>query len=166
MMRKLFPHPAESLLLLFVWLLLVDSFAFGQWLLGAFLGWVIPFCFKPLLIERPNRWHPLKLLRFLLMVVWDVLVANFQVARLTLGRVEALRPAFVEVPIDLDNELAISVLVSVVSLTPGSLAADLSADRRILLVHGLDVPDKAAMVAEIKSRYEAPLKEIFPCSPT
>ncbi|MCY1229458.1 Na(+)/H(+) antiporter subunit E1 [compost metagenome] len=166
MMRKLFPHPAESLLLLFVWLLLVDSFAVGQWLLGGFLGWVIPFCFKSLLIERPGHWHPLKLMRFLLMVVWDVLVANFQVARLTLGRVEALRPAFVEVPIDLDNELAISVLVSVVSLTPGSLAADLSADRRTLLVHGLDVPDKAAMVAEIKSRYEAPLKEIFPCSPT
>ncbi|BAN47339.1 Na+/H+ antiporter subunit E [Metapseudomonas resinovorans] len=166
MIRKLFPHPAESLLLLVVWLLLVDSFAFGQWLLGAFLGWLIPFCFKPLLIERPARWHPLKLARFLFMVIGDVLVANFQVARLTLGRVEALRPAFVEVPIELDNELAISVLVSVVSLTPGSLAADLSADRRILLVHGLDVPDKAAMVAEIKQRYEAPLKEIFPCSPT
>ncbi|MNE68855.1 Na(+)/H(+) antiporter subunit E [compost metagenome] len=105
-------------------------------------------------------------MRFLLMVMGDVLVANFQVARLTLGRVETLRPAFVEVPIELDNELAISVLVSVVSLTPGSLAADLSADRRTLLVHGLDVPDKAAMVAGIKSRYEAPLKEIFPCSPT
>lgn len=164
MIRRIFPHPAESLLLLFVWLLLVDSFALGQWLLGGVLGWAIPFFFQPLLIERPKRWRPLKLLRFLLMVVGDVLVANFQVARLTLGRVEALRPAFVEVPIELDNELAISVLVSVVSLTPGSLAADLSADRRILLVHGLDVPDKEAMVAEIKSRYEAPLKEIFPCS--
>ncbi|WP_271411333.1 Na+/H+ antiporter subunit E [Pseudomonas sp. Q1-7] len=166
MMRRLFPHPAESLLLLVVWLLLVDSFAFGQWLLGAFLGWVIPFCIKPLLIERPKRWHPLRLMRFLVMVMGDIVVANFQVARLTLGRVEALRPAFVEVPIELDDELAISVLVSVVSLTPGSLSADLSADRRTLLVHGLDVPDKAAMVAGIKSRYEAPLKEIFPCSPT
>ena len=166
MMRRLFPHPAESLLLLVCWLLLVNSVAFGQWLLGAFLGWAIPFCFRPLLIERPFRWHPLKLARFLVMVMGDIVVANFQVARLTLGRVQALRPAFVAVPIDLDNELAISVLVSVVSLTPGSLPADLSADRRTLLVHGLDVADAAAMVAGIKSRYEAPLKEIFPCSPT
>ncbi|MCB2536230.1 Na+/H+ antiporter subunit E, partial [Listeria monocytogenes] len=42
----------------------------------------------------------------------------------------------------------------------------LSDDRKTLLVHGLDVPDKAALIAEIKQRYEAPLKEIFPCSLT
>ncbi|MBN0538222.1 Na+/H+ antiporter subunit E, partial [Pseudomonas aeruginosa] len=39
-------------------------------------------------------------------------------------------------------------------------------DRKTLLVHGLDVPDKAALIADIKQRYEAPLKEIFPCSLT
>lgn len=166
MIRRLLPHPAESFLLLAVWLLLVGSVSFGHLLLGAFLSIVIPLLVQPLLIERPYRWHPLKLLRFLLMVMGDILVANFQVARLTLGPIERLQPVFVEVPIELDNELAISVLVSVVSLTPGSLSADLSTDRRTLLVHGLHVEDKVAMVAEIKDRYEAPLKEIFECSPT
>lgn len=53
-----------------------------------------------------------------------------------------MRPAFVEVPIELENDLAISVLVSIVSLTPGSVSSDLSDDRKTLLVHGLDVPDK------------------------
>lgn len=62
--------------------------------------------------------------------------------------------------------MAISLLVCVVSLTPGSVSADLSGDRRILLVHALDVPDADALVAEIKQRYEAPLKEVFPCSRT
>ncbi|WP_375737944.1 Na+/H+ antiporter subunit E [Pseudomonas boanensis] len=166
MIRRLLPHPAESFLLLAVWLLLVGSVSFGHLLLGAFLSIVIPLLVQPLLIERPYRWHPLRLLRFLLMVMGDILVANFQVARLTLGPIERLQPVFVEVPIELDNELAISVLVSVVSLTPGSLSADLSTDRRTLLVHGLHVEDKVAMVAEIKGRYEAPLKEIFECLPT
>lgn len=165
-MKRLLPHPAQSLLLLLTWMLLVDTFAFGQWLLGGVLAVLIPLACNRLLVEHPPRWKPLKLLGFLLMVMGDILVANFQVARLTLGRVRELRPAFVEVPIDLDNELAISVLVSVVSLTPGSLAADLSLDRRNLLVHGLDVPDAQAMIDEIKQRYEAPLKEIFPCSAT
>ncbi|HSC83803.1 MAG TPA: Na+/H+ antiporter subunit E, partial [Pseudomonas sp.] len=143
-----------------------DTFALGQWLLGSVFALVIPLLFKRLLIEHPSRWKPLKLLRFLLMVMGDILLANLHVARLTLGRLDVLRPGFVEVPIELDNELAISVLVSVVSLTPGSLAADLSPDRRTLLVHGLDVPDPQAMIDEIKQRYEAPLKEIFPCSAT
>lgn len=165
-MNRLLPHPAQSLILLLSWMLLVDNFALGQWLLGGVLAVLIPLFCKHLLIEHPTGWKPLKLLRFLVMVVGDILAANFQVARLTLGRIHTLHPAFVEVPIELDNELAISVLVSVVSLTPGSLAADLSMDRRTLLVHGLDVPDSQALIDGIKQRYEAPLKEIFPCSAT
>jgi multicomponent K+:H+ antiporter subunit E len=36
-----------------------------------------------------------------------------------------------------------------------------SEDRRHLLVHAFNVDDEAALVAEIKARYEAPLMEIF-----
>ena len=97
------------------------------------------------------------------MVHRDILVANMAVAKLILGKPERLRPAFVEVPLDTDNEFVITVLASVVSLTPGTVSADISADRRTLLVHGLDVEDRAALVASIKQRYEAPLKEIFGC---
>jgi multicomponent K+:H+ antiporter subunit E len=46
-------------------------------------------------------------------------------------------------------------------MTPGTLSAELSADGRALLVHGLHVPDPPALVAEIRQRYEAPLLEIF-----
>lgn len=85
MMQRLLPHPAQSLLLLCTWLLLVDSIAFGHWLLGGFLAIVIPLLLGPLLVEHPRAWKPLRLLRYLLMVIGDILVANFQVARLTLG---------------------------------------------------------------------------------
>jgi multicomponent K+:H+ antiporter subunit E len=49
-------------------------------------------------------------------------------------------------------------------MTPGTLSADLSDDRRHLLVHAFDVDDdaaQAALIAGIKARYEAPLKLIF-----
>jgi multicomponent K+:H+ antiporter subunit E len=58
------------------------------------------------------------------------------------------------------------MLASVISLTPGTVSADLSDDRKTLLVHGLNVVDEAAAVAEIKQRYEAPLLEVFTCSST
>jgi multicomponent K+:H+ antiporter subunit E len=46
-------------------------------------------------------------------------------------------------------------------MTPGTLSADLSDDRRWLLVHAFNVDDQAALVADIKSRYEQPLMQIF-----
>ena len=55
------------------------------------------------------------------------------------------------------------MLASVVSLTPGTVSADIDAERRHLLVHALSVADTEALVREIKARYEAPIKEIFAC---
>ncbi|MNN12634.1 Na(+)/H(+) antiporter subunit E [compost metagenome] len=94
-------------------------------------------------------------------MLYDIVVANLQVARLVVGPTQTLRPAFVEIPLELTDDLPITILASVITLTPGTVSADLSADRRTLLVHGLDVPDPAGLVADIKARYEAPLKEIF-----
>ena len=42
------------------------------------------------------------------------------------------------------------------------MSAALSDDRKYLLVHVLHLDDPDALIAEIKSRYETPLMEIFP----
>jgi multicomponent K+:H+ antiporter subunit E len=68
------------------------------------------------------------------------------------------------VPLSIRDAHGIAVLASVITMTPGTLSADLSDDRRQLLVHSFDVDDDAAeqaLVAEIKARYEAPLIAIF-----
>ena len=166
MMARCWPHPLLSLFLLATWLLLVNDLSFGHWLLGGFLGWGIPQLTQAFWVSAPRIRRPLKLVGFLLMVVGDIIVANLQVARLILSPTRRLHPAFVEVPMELEDELALTMLASIATLTPGTVSADLSDDRRTLLVHGLDVGDEAELVASIKSRYEAPLKAIFACSTT
>jgi multicomponent K+:H+ antiporter subunit E len=56
-----------------------------------------------------------------------------------------------------------TILGSIITLTPGTVSIDIDRERRILHVHALDVEDTAGLVSEIKTRYEAPLKEIFGC---
>lgn len=162
-MTRVLPRPRMTVALMIVWAMLQNSVAPGTWLMGACIGWLIPFTLNPLLLEREGRWYPWKLARLLVVVLGDIIVSNFHVARLNLGPVHRLRPTFLEVPIDLTSDTARSVLVSIVSMTPGTLAADLSEDKKILLVHGLDIADPDAVIREIKERYEAPLKEIYPC---
>ncbi len=57
--------------------------------------------------------------------------------------------------------LVIAVLAATITLTPGTVAVDLTQDRRQLLIHGLDIENEAALIAVLKNRYEALLKEIF-----
>jgi multicomponent K+:H+ antiporter subunit E len=106
---------------------------------------------------------PLRLLRYFLMVLGDIVIANLHIARLILGSPAKLRPAFVRMPLALRDEFAIVLLTSTVSLTPGTVSAEVSEDKRSLLIHALDVDDTDALVAQIQQRYEAPLQEIFPC---
>jgi multicomponent K+:H+ antiporter subunit E len=54
------------------------------------------------------------------------------------------------------------VLAATITMTPGTVSSDLSADGRSLLVHCLDAKDGEEAVRQMKSRYEARLKEIFP----
>lgn len=157
------PHPLLSLVLLLLWLLLNNSASPGHLVLGGLLAILIPlftrrFWPEPATVRRPGL-----ALRLAGIVLWDILVANLRVALLIVGPRQHIRPQFVWVPLDTQGEVAVTVLASVVSLTPGTVSADLDPDRRHLLVHALSEEDAAALVRQIKTRYEAPIKEIFAC---
>lgn len=160
-MQRLLPHPLLTPILAILWLLLVNSIEPGQIVLGLLLGWLLPkltFQFWP---EQIRIYRPFLLLKFLGIFLLDIVVANFTVARLILGRPQNLHPVFVTIPLDVKTDLAISFLANVISLTPGTVSSRVSPDHRFLLVHALNETDPAALIATIKSRYEAPLKEIF-----
>ena len=157
------PHPVFSLVLLIIWLMFNNTIAPAHIVLGAILGIAIPWMTRVFWPEPLRLSNPLVALRLFFIVLYDIVIANIAVARLILGPVSALRPAFFELPLQLQSPYAISALASIITLTPGTVSASLSKDRRTLLVHTLDVDDPAVMIAEIRQRYEAPLKEIFEC---
>ncbi|SHE56367.1 multisubunit potassium/proton antiporter, PhaE subunit [Modicisalibacter ilicicola DSM 19980] len=162
-LRSWLPTPLLSSLLLVVWLLLVRSASPGQLLLGSFLAVVIPLATYRFRDSAPRISKPWLLLRFVLRVLVDILVANIEVAWLIVNPWRRLRPHFVEYPLMLENRFTITLLANTISLTPGTVSANLRLDGRTLLIHALDVDDEAALVRQIRERYERPLKEIYEC---
>lgn len=161
--RRWLPHPLLSLTLFVVWLLLVNSISTGSALFALALAVLVPSLTNAFWPEHVRIRRPLLLVPYGLRLIGDIVIANLHVARLILGPAAPLRPAFVRMPIDLHDEFAVTLLASTVSLTPGTVSADISADRRSLLIHALDLDDADALVAQIKRRYETPLREIFEC---
>ena len=162
-MKRWLPHPLLTPALTVIWLLLNNSAAPGQIMLGLLLGWAIPLFTQAFWPEPVRIYRPGALLRLVSVFFHDVLIANLTVARLVLAGPQALHPMFVQVPLDLHHDLAISLLVNITCLTPGTVSARLSQDQRFLLVHALDCKDPQALMATIKTRFEAPLKEMFEC---
>lgn len=161
-MKRLLPNPALSAMLLMVWLLMANAITVGGIVVGAVFALLLPRFTQPFWPARPRMRFGGAFLEYLGIVLFDIVVANFQVALLILARRNRdLRARWLVVPVELTTPEALTMLAGTISLTPGTVSADVSADGRFLLVHALDVADEAAEVTRIKTRYEARLKRIF-----
>ena len=159
---KWLPQPLLSLTLLLTWLLVWNSLALSPLVLGAIVAIAIPMIAAPFWPDPPKVRKPVVLLRFAMMVLMDIVVANLTVAKLILVRSpRTLQSRFVHLPLDLEHDFSITLLANTISLTPGTVSSELSRDRRNLLIHCLDLDDETALIMNIKSRYEAPLKQVF-----
>ena len=161
-LARLLPHPALSAFLAVLWLFLVNDLSAGDAVLGALVGVAVPLVTSVYWPYIPRLKRPAAVLGYAAVVLADIVVSNIEVAYLVLfRRGETLRSRFVAVPLALKNPEAVAVLAGTITLTPGTVSADLSADGGALLIHGLETEDPDRVVAQIKERYESRLKEIF-----
>ena len=157
-----FPHPFLTLLLAVVWTLLQNEVSAGMVVFGIILGVIIPKITNVWWPDRPTSLRVGKFTSYAVIVLWDIMVANFQVAWIVLTVPNSkLKPAWIAVPLDLKQPEAITMLAGTITLTPGTVSADLSAEGNSLLVHVLHTDDPDSVRDDIKTRYEARLKEIF-----
>lgn len=160
--RRLLPHPLLSLVILMVWMMLANRFAWGSLVFAAVLGLVVPLVVAP---WWPNgvalrRWWMFP--PYVALVLWDIFMANIAVARIVLFMpLRDLRPCWLPVPLRLTSPESIAVLAGTITLTPGTVTCGISEDGRHLLVHCLHAPDPEAVRVEIIERYESRLMEIF-----
>lgn len=161
-LQRWLPHPLLTLVLVVMWMALLNDFSAGGLVVGLILGIVIPIVTSHFWPDRPPIHAYGKVVAYIGLLLWDVIIANIQVARLIVFKpADALQSRWVTVPIELTTPEAITLLSATITMTPGTVTSDVSADGKSLLVHCLDAPDVAAEVEQMKSRYERRIKEFL-----
>ena len=161
-MRRWLPYPAMSGLLLVIWLLLNQTLAPGQFVVGAILGVVLARIFRLLDAPTLRLRNPHRLLLLAARVSLDVVRSNYAVAKLIVrGQSRAVQSGFVSVPLRLTNPYALAVLACIITSTPGTIWVSYDAGRNVLLIHVLDLVDETVWIRTIRDRYEHLLLEIF-----
>jgi multicomponent K+:H+ antiporter subunit E len=151
------------LALLAIWLILNESLAPGDVLLGAVLALAGVAVYSRL--EPPARGvrsRPLVVLRLLALVVDDIARSNLAVARIVLGFGRRERTAgFLTLPLELRHPGGLAVLACIITATPGTSWMRYDRTRNAVTIHVLDLVDEAAWIRLFKLRYETLLMEIF-----
>lgn len=150
-----------NILLALAWVALTGSFNVG----GFFTGFLFGFCV--LWIGRRDRGTAAyrgKLLAvsgFMLFFLREMVAANLRVAHDVLTPRHHMTPGIVAVPLQLTSDLQITLLASLITLTPGTLSLHIAADRRTLYVHAMYIDDPEELVREIKEGFEQRVMEVF-----
>ena len=89
--------------------------------------------------------------RFAGFYLWELLLANLRVALAVLSPKPKLAPAVVAIPLEARSDIAITLLANLITLTPGSLALDVSSDRSVMYVHAMHAEDLDQLRLDIKN---------------
>ena len=90
-----------------------------------------------------------------------MLKANLQVAYEVMTSNLHMKPGIIKMPLDAKTDLEITLLSTLISLTPGTLVLDVSEDKTVIYIHGMYLEDREKFIQSIKNGLEKPLLEIM-----
>jgi multicomponent Na+:H+ antiporter subunit E len=150
-----------NLLLALAWIALTGQFSPVNFIEGFILGYLMLW-----LVQRavgPSNYFSkvVQFLGFVRFFAWELLIANLRVAYSVLLPHPHLRSGIIAVPLDVQTDIEITLLVNLITLTPGTLSLDLSDDRRVLYIHALHVDDVQQFRRQIKLGFERRVLELL-----
>lgn len=84
----------------------------------------------------------------------EVFKSSLQVALIVLFPRDSIKPGIVAIPLKLKTDWGISLLANTITLTPGTLTIDVSADKRFLYVHCIALYDSKEFIRSVQHDFE------------
>jgi multisubunit Na+/H+ antiporter MnhE subunit len=88
---------------------------------------------------------------FIVFYLAKLVQANFFMAYIILSPKMKTQPGFIEFPLKIKSPAGLLLFSNLMSMTPGSLSADISNDRKTLLLHILITTDEQKIMKDIES---------------
>jgi multicomponent Na+:H+ antiporter subunit E len=120
-----------NLLLSLAWTVSTGLFTVPNFLAGQVLGYFILLIAQRVLGPSGYFAKVLQVARFALFYLWQLILSNLRVAYDVVTPTHYMRPGVIAVPLEAHTDAEITLLANLITLTPGTLSLDLSADRRV-----------------------------------
>jgi multicomponent Na+:H+ antiporter subunit E len=88
----------------------------------------------------------------------ELIVANYQVAKLVLSPRLPIRPGFLSIPLDARTDFEITSFANSITLTPGTISVHIADDHSAIVIHAIDLgEDPDALRQSVKEALETPI---------
>jgi multicomponent Na+:H+ antiporter subunit E len=150
-----------NLLLALAWVAATGVFSFNNLLLGFILGFMALYVSRRV-VGSPRYFNKIgQVISLFAFFVWELVLANLRVAHDVLTPRHYMRPGVIAVPLAAKSDNEITMLSNLLTLTPGTLSLDVSADRKVLYVHVMYIDDADEVRRKIKEGFEKRVLEVL-----
>jgi multicomponent Na+:H+ antiporter subunit E len=152
---------ALHMMLAILWAMATGSLNLPSLMLGFLVaGGVLHFA-GPALGNPRYAVRAFRVVGLALFFLRELLVSSVRVAIDVLRPSLTMIPAVIAVPIELGDDAQITLLANLISLTPGTLTIDVSAEGSTLYVHAMYGDDPDGVRQHIQHEYERRIQEVF-----
>lgn len=143
-----------------VWMFLSSSMTVTTFVIGYGIGLILLIMMRRFFPDRLYfewLWAAIKLT---FLFIKELTLSNIAVLRLVIKPKLDIQPRIFAMPTDLEKDWEITLLSSLITLTPGTIVVHVSDDQNILYVHAIDADDVQDAVDSIKNSFEKAIKEV------
>lgn len=149
-----------NFLIAVIWMLLSSSMTAQTFIIGYLIGVLIIFIMRRYFKERFYLGWVWAAVKLILIFLRELVLSNITVLRIVLNPRMDIKPGIFAFPTDLQKDWEITLLSSLITLTPGTLVVHVSDDQRTLYIHAIDVDSVTDEIDSIKDSFEKAIKEV------
>ena len=151
-----------NILLTLSWVSLTGDISFFNVVEGFIISYVILLISRNLLSVSGYIKKTYYIINFVLFFIWELVLANLKVTLDIVTPQHLMKPGIIALPLSAKSDFEIFLLSLVITLTPGTLALDVSEDNSTLFVHVMYMEKgREHIIEEIKENFENKIIKIL-----
>jgi multicomponent Na+:H+ antiporter subunit E len=149
-----------NVMLAVFWALASGRFTLASLVTGFLAGLLVLFLTRRAIGAEAYLLKFPRLFALLLYFLYDLVTANLRLARDVARTKRDLKPAIIAIPMDAESDGEITLLASLIALTPGTLTLDVSRDRKTIFIHSMYAEDVEGVRRTIKEKLEKKILDV------
>jgi multicomponent Na+:H+ antiporter subunit E len=149
-----------NIIIAITWMFLSESYTAPSFIAGYIFGILFIFLLRRFIPGEFYFKRVFNILKFILVFIKELIMSNIDMLKYVYSPKQIAEPGIFELPLDVKSNWEITLLTSLISLTPGTLSVALSDDNEKLFVHAMDIDDVHESIESIKGTFEKLIMEV------
>jgi multicomponent Na+:H+ antiporter subunit E len=149
-----------NLFIAFLWMFFQDQWNFLSFLGGYLVGIIILFFIRRFFDKPFYIFTFAAIIKLLIVFIIELLTSSFLVMRQVLRPKMNITPGIFRIETDMEGEMEVTMLALLLTLTPGSVVLEVTADSKAFYIHAMDIPESKTAVLKSKVAFEKAIKDV------